>query len=78
MTKVLSVHGCWVPEPPAQAGTCTLRLNPAYYDHRTQCIASTRLPENLSNKTRALFSSEKISDFVAISFLFDKYCPIIN
>jgi len=29
---------------------------------------------------KALFSSEKISDFatVAILFLFDKYCPIIN
>ena len=30
--------------------------------------------------TKALFSSEKISVFatVAFSFLFDKYCPIIN
>jgi len=30
--------------------------------------------------TSALFSSEKISDFatVALSFLFDKYCPIMN
>jgi len=30
--------------------------------------------------TKALFSSEKISDFdiVALSFLFDKYCPIMN
>jgi len=30
--------------------------------------------------TRVLFSLEKISDFstVALSFLFDKYCPIIN
>ena len=33
-----------------------------------------------SNLTKALFSSEKISDFatVALSFLFDKYCPIMN
>jgi len=31
-------------------------------------------------KAKALFSSEKISDFaiVALSFLFDKYCPIMN
>ena len=32
------------------------------------------------NTTKALFSSEKNSDFaiVALSFLFDKFCPIIN
>ena len=30
--------------------------------------------------TEALFSSQKISDFatVAFLFLFDKYCPIMN
>jgi len=34
----------------------------------------------MCRKIQALFSSEKISDFatVALSFLFDKYCPIMN
>ena len=31
-------------------------------------------------KTKALFSSEKISDFaiIAFLFLFEEYCPIVN
>ena len=36
--------------------------------------------KSLRNKSQALFSSEKISDFgtVAFSFVYDKYYPIIN
>jgi hypothetical protein len=40
----------------------------------------TRKHHPLPKFNWALFSSEKISDFatVALSFLFDKYCPIMN
>jgi len=46
---------------------------------RILCQRSVRV-YSFDSKTMALFSSEKISNFatVALSFLFDKYCLIMN